>query len=126
MSFFNGDIKTNEFVLKSTINTATLSTDEDVPSEIEPCLFLIIDPSSHPGSGIMWYIDISHASSDGYVMKIIVPRGTDSSNDYLMINFQGQTNHSAGTLASLGDIIISEGKQMDFIYYNDKWYPNIP
>ena len=57
-------------------------------------------------------------------MKIIVPRGTDSSNDYLTINFQGQNNHITGSLASLSDVTIREGKQVDFVCYNNKWYPN--
>lgn len=127
MSFFNGDIKTNEFVLIPTINTTTLSTDSSTPSSVNAVPILIIDPSSHPDDYVNWYIDINSSGppiSNGYIMKILVPRGSHSSTDYLSVIFQGQTNRSTGTSGCLSDVSIREGKQSDFIYYNNKWYPN--
>ena len=124
MSFFNGDIQTNEFVLKPTINTSTLSTDENTPTSISPAPLLIIDPTIHPTDWTTWYIDILGSNpSNGYIMKIIVPRGTHSTDEYLTINFQGKSNHSTGTLACQTDVTIREGRQMEFVYYNTKWFP---
>ena len=57
-------------------------------------------------------------------MRILVPRGSNSSTDYLAVIFQGQINHSTGTSGCLYDVSIIEGNQSDFIYYNNKWYPN--